>query len=58
MYSSSKTLVMVKITRLFSAFAIVKKKKKAIIMVFHIYPFLHLFVKGGFIYLWGIMGAI
>jgi len=27
-------------------------------MVFHIYPFLHLFVKGGFIYLWGIMGAI
>ena len=41
-----------------ATFAIVKKKKKAIIMTFHIYPFLHLFIIAGFIYLWGIMGAI
>lgn len=42
----------------FSTFAIAKKKKKAIIMAFHIYPFLHLFIKVGFIYSWGIMGAV
>jgi PST family polysaccharide transporter len=41
-----------------ATFTIVKKKKKAIITAFHVYPFLYLFITCAFIYLWGIMGAI
>ncbi len=41
-----------------SSFAIAKKNKKAIVIAFNIFTLLHLFIKGSFIYLWGIMGAV
>lgn len=39
-------------------FAQAKKNKKAIIGGYHIFPFLKLFIMCGFIYMWGLMGAV
>ena len=43
---------------LLATFNIVKKKKRVLIITNHLYPFVHLPIVVGFIYLWGIMGAV
>ena len=42
----------------FGRFAIAKRKTKAIILRCHIFSFLRLVIMSGFIYQWGIMGAV
>lgn len=39
-------------------FTIAKKKTKSIVLGYHIFPFLKLFIMFGFIYQWGIWGAV
>jgi len=39
-------------------FAIAKKKTKSIVLGLHIFPFLKLLIMSGFIYQWGIWGAV
>jgi len=39
-------------------FTIVKKKTRSIVLVYHIFPFLKLLIMSGFIYQWGILGAV
>lgn len=52
-------MILVSIPNVFlGTFAIAKKKRKSIILGYHIYPFLKLLIMCSFIYLWGIMGAV
>jgi len=52
-------MILVSVPNVFlGIFAVAKKNKKAIIGGSHVFPFLKLFIMCGFIYQWGIMGAV
>ena len=60
MYSKVLLLMMLLAipTQFLGTFTVAKKKTKSIVLGYHIFPFVKLLIMSGFIYQWGIWGAI